>query len=382
MATVKFLFGSKTALPTSAPTNALLFTDTGELFKGTGTGLLSFGSVLYGFADLDDLQSKVTTGITGKLYLTQDNKLYTFSNGVFSLVAGSSTMESFEALKVTYDNTTSTLVGENVQSAITELDGKVETNKADIVNANGKITTLETDNTQNKADIAELQASEGQVKSSTGDTLGFLDSKVDGVTIVVEGDKLVIKSIEGLTVGSTDINQLTGVTSNVQAQFDTLQNAISASASGMSYGGKVATKVDLDTAPKVNGSLVVVIADEDNDNASTMYIYSDTSTSYEFVGKFEFNESFIGLSDTPSAYVDGKILKSTASGIIFTDQDYNDLINKPTSSIIDIDDAVTKKHSHTFDEVALNKISEDTDGNLLFDGKQVKAELVWESFNI
>lgn len=385
MANVQFLQGNKASLPNSAPTTALLFTtDSGEIFKGQGSGkgLLSFGSVLYGFTNLDDLQAKVPQGITGKLYLCENATLYTFNNGVYSLVAGSAEITSFEASKVMYDNSTSGLVANNIQEATNEINTKVENNKTEITDVKGRVDVLETDNTQNKADIVDLQSKQGQVKSSTGDVLGFLDSKVDGTTIVVEGDKLVVKGLDGVIVGATEINHLTGVTSNVQTQFDALDSKINATSSGMVFGGVVASYADLaNVTSPVNGTMIVVTADENNDGGRTSYIYNETTTTFELLGSFELAPNFIQLLDTPNAYVDGKYVKSTDSGLVFVDADYNDLANKPQSAVADIDSAVAKAHEHTFDEVVLNKLT-DVDGELQYDGKSISSEIKWESFNI
>lgn len=47
---------------------------------------------------------------------------------------------------------------------------------------------------------------------------------------------------------------------------------------------------------------------------------------------------------------------------------------KPTSSVADIDDAVTKRHTHA-NKVELDKIGQDANGNLTYDGAYPKAAL-------
>lgn len=378
---VRFLFGTQASLPQSAPSNALLFTDAGELYKGTGTGLLHFASVLSGYVDLADLQAK-NPALSSKLYLTQGNKLYTYSQGTYNLVSGASEVSTFEADKVTFDNSTSTLTGENVQTAITELDGKVETNKTDITDTKGRVDVLEADNTQNKADIVELQTNEGQVKLDANDTLGFLSDKVDGVTVVVENGKLVIKGLDGLTVGSTELNQLTGINGNVQTQLTDLQNAITASASGLVFGGIVGTYADLNAITTlVNGTLYVVSVDETQENGRTLYVYSEDTTSFLYLGTFDFANEFTELLDTPNAHEANKYLMSDGSKLVFVDVDYDKLINKPSSTIVEIDSAVAKSHEHANVDT-LNKFGVDTDGNPTFNGQVLSNEIVWEEFSL
>ena len=46
---------------------------------------------------------------------------------------------------------------------------------------------------------------------------------------------------------------------------------------------------------------------------------------------------------------------------------WSDIVGKPSSSVANIDDAVTKRHSHA-NKTQLDKVSEDGDGNLTYDG--------------
>lgn len=53
---------------------------------------------------------------------------------------------------------------------------------------------------------------------------------------------------------------------------------------------------------------------------------------------------------------------------------WDNLVGRPVSPVADIDDAVAKRHTHA-NMTSLNKISEDGDGNLMFDGKYPKVPL-------
>lgn len=50
--------------------------------------------------------------------------------------------------------------------------------------------------------------------------------------------------------------------------------------------------------------------------------------------------------------------------------------NKPTSSVADIDDAVTKRHTHA-NKTQLDNIDEDSDGNLTYAGS--RPRIAWDS---
>lgn len=53
---------------------------------------------------------------------------------------------------------------------------------------------------------------------------------------------------------------------------------------------------------------------------------------------------------------------------------WSNIVGKPTSSVIDIDDAVTKRHSHT-NMTQLNKVGEDGNGNFTYNGQYPDAGL-------
>lgn len=55
--------------------------------------------------------------------------------------------------------------------------------------------------------------------------------------------------------------------------------------------------------------------------------------------------------------------------------DWDDLVNGPTSSAAQIDDAVSKAHSHS-NKPQLDKIGEDGNGNMTYDGAAVKTQWI------
>ena len=59
--------------------------------------------------------------------------------------------------------------------------------------------------------------------------------------------------------------------------------------------------------------------------------------------------------------------------------DWNNIQNRPMSGVLEIDDAVNKRHSHA-NLVQLDKISDDGNGNLMYDGAYPKAGLQSENW--
>ena len=78
-------------------------------------------------------------------------------------------------------------------------------------------------------------------------------------------------------------------------------------------------------------------------------------------------------NDTLKYNVDGQLYVDIDTNIdVNTDVDWSAVQNKPTSLVTDIDDAVVKKHEHVNKDV-LNKLSEDENGKLLYDGLTIAS---------
>lgn len=205
------------------------------------------------------------------------------------------------------------------------------------------------------------------------DSPEFLADRVDNITVALEGRELKVRSIEGLEIGVVDINDwLAGTSGNIQTQIDGINDSLVALTSGMRYVGKQETYADLMAITnKENGDLAVVLADENRTGGRSMYVYTDKFGMWEFIGEFTFTDEFLALSDTPSSYsgADGKVVKVAGERLVFGDVKYGELADKPSSTITEIDDAVTKKHAHSNKE-NLDEISENTDGVLTYKGEE------------
>lgn len=233
--------------------------------------------------------------------------------------------------------------------------------------------------TQTASTISDLTSVVGGMSdkvraSSTDETTGFLDEKIDGITTVVENNKLVVKDIDGLTIGVSDINNfLSGTDGNIQNQLNDISDTIVNIAGGMTWLGKVETCAELSSVSVMqNGSVILVLADESRAGGRSLYVYSGDLGAWDFIGEFTFTDSFIALGDTPGNYTahDGNFAKvdETNEKLIFDDVAWSDIQDKPSSVVSDIDLAVGQRNEHSNKSV-LDKLGEDGEGNPTFNGE-------------
>lgn len=217
----------------------------------------------------------------------------------------------------------------------------------------------------------QMKGEQGKIMAHAGDEPAYLDSKVDNVTAVIEGNELKVKSIDGLTIGVASINSwLSGTNGNIQTQIDDINDSLVALTSGMRYMGKFETYAELQAITTMEGGdLAVVLADETRGSGRSMYVYRDDLGVWDFIGEFTFSDEFTALKDTPTNYAgaDGKVVKVAGDRLVFDDVDYGDLVNKPTSTITQIDDAVAKRHEHSNAE-DLAKLGVNEAGELTING--------------
>lgn len=72
-----------------------------------------------------------------------------------------------------------------------------------------------------------------------------------------------------------------------------------------------------------------------------------------------------------------KTSESESMDLIFN---WDKIVGKPTSTASAIDDAVTKAHTH-INKTSLDKIGQDVDGNLTYDGKTIAGSTQWTTTN-
>lgn len=217
----------------------------------------------------------------------------------------------------------------------------------------------------------QMIAGQGLVSATSTDEPGYLESKVDNTTVKVEGSELVVKSIDGLTVGAADISTwLAGTSDNVQTQIDDINDNLVAMTSGMHYRGRLETYAELQSIGNLNnGDLAVVLADESREGSRSMYVYNESNGVWEFIGAFTFSDRFTSLNDTPESFdgQDGKTLVARGGRVVLENVNYDDLDDKPESTITQIDDAVTKRHEHNNAD-SLAKLGVNSDGELTING--------------
>ena len=198
----------------------------------------------------------------------------------------------------------------------------------------------------------------------------YLNELIDNATIEVDttNNCLVVKKIEGQTATVAEINFLTGVTSNIQAQIDNLGKS-------MTMYGVFGTKADLlasTTPTPVDGNTAIVIADEDNDNKQMTYIYIASNSAWTQVAESsvtvrDFTTEPINLAtettgtlhkskiDTAIArladVLDKATYKGTGDGIV----KQADKLTGLTATIAALNQAVTDSHTHS-NKAVLDKI--------------------------
>lgn len=150
--------------------------------------------------------------------------------------------------------------------------GQIDTLASDINTHSQRLITLE-------SEIQNLDGLDEKVKINSNDTAGYLEDKLDNSTLVVMNNKVVAMGLEGLTSTISELNLLTGATSNIQSQINALSNV-------GNFTTTVPTYADLATlTPSVNDLVIVLTDENENDTPSTIYIYNGTDWVYS--GKFE-----------------------------------------------------------------------------------------------
>ena len=198
----------------------------------------------------------------------------------------------------------------------------------------------------------------------------YLNELIDNSTIEVDttNNCLVVKKIDGQAATVAEINFLTGVTSNIQAQIDNLGKS-------MTMYGVFGTKADLlaSVSPMpVDGNTAIVIADEDNNNKQMTYIYIASNSAWTQVAESsvtvrDFTTEPIDLAtettgilhkskiDTAIArladVLDKKTYKGTSDGIVRQ----ADKLTGLTATIAALNQAVADSHTHS-NKTVLDKI--------------------------
>lgn len=231
----------------------------------------------------------------GELALnTSDGKLF-FKNtsGTIQTISGGGSAADLK----TINGELITGTGNIVTATVADLAGKANTVHTHIAtqvaetadriwmtpNDRSQISANVDELASHSARIAALEAggggtSDNKVKMTADGVAGYLADFVDGDSVVNFGGKLTTVGIAGMTATVAEINQLQGVTGNIQSQIDALTSI-------GNFKGTVDTYADLSTviSPAAN-DMVIVLTDETHGNAPSIYLY--TGTTWEFAGEF------------------------------------------------------------------------------------------------
>ena len=183
-----------------------------------------------------------------------------------------------------------------VEDALANFKGGHEQN-TDTALAVGTDKEVTVDDIQNAFALIQQAVDAGSVIISE-DTIAnamsrFLAQTPDGETIIVEESKLKAKNLIGLTAAIKDLNYVTGVKSNVQAQLDAIVTDYNAKINALTgsggFQGYTATRAELTTATS-NTSAVdgvyIVGADETKGGATTLYRYDKLNNLIKYLGTF------------------------------------------------------------------------------------------------
>ena len=154
------------------------------------------------------------------------------------------------------------------------------------------------------------------------------------------------------------ITDKNGVTVKRIPTTDDIQAMINSSTGGIIPGSKLEVVADIAArdalAPTSNITVLVLDASADPavGSGAATYVYQSSVSAWH------------------------KISEAESMDLVL---DWANIQNKPVSSVADIDDAVSKRHTHT-NLTQLNKIDEDGAGNLTYGGAYPKAALQTENW--
>lgn len=240
-------------------------------------------------------------------------------------------------------------------------------------------------------DGSDINSSDEKVKlTSSSSDAHYLEDFIDNSTIEIDSinNKLIVKKIEGLNVTVTEINFLSGITSNIQEQIDNLGKPM------MMYG-VFDTKADLlaslSPAP-VDGNTAIVVADESNENKQMTYIYIASSSTWVKVAEStvsirNFTTNPIDLDNETSGILkkekidsaiarlsdvlDKTTYKGSSDGVVKSADTIKDLIY----TISELNNCISNSHAH-INKQTLDKIVENGLGNRVLTDKGEYKELL------
>lgn len=140
----------------------------------------------------------------------------------------------------------------------------------------------------------------------------------------------------------------------------------------------------------INEADVRTLISEEMSGLAEIHVY-DTITARDEAGVTESQFAFVvdaSEDETVSAGGASYVYNKTAATWVKTSEsesmdlifNWDKIVGKPTSTASAIDDAVVKSHTH-INKTSLDKIGQDVDGNLTYDGKTIAGSTQWTTTN-
>ena len=140
----------------------------------------------------------------------------------------------------------------------------------------------------------------------------------------------------------------------------------------------------------INEADVRTLISEEMSGLAEIHVY-DTITARDEAGVTESQFAFVvdaSGDETVSAGGASYVYNKTAATWVKTSEsesmdlifNWDKIVGKPTSTASAIDDAVVKSHTH-INKTSLDKIGQDVDGNLTYDGKTIAGSTQWTTTN-
>lgn len=140
----------------------------------------------------------------------------------------------------------------------------------------------------------------------------------------------------------------------------------------------------------INEADVRTLISEEMSGLAEIHVY-DTITARDEAGVTESQFAFVvdaSEDETVSAGGASYVYNKTAATWVKTSEsesmdlifNWDKIVGKPTSTASAIDDAVVKAHTH-INKTSLDKIGQDVDGNLTYDGKTIAGSTQWTTTN-
>lgn len=227
-----------------------------------------------------------------------------------------------------------------------------------------------------------MEQEQGKVASHASDTPDYLQNKVDGTTITIEGSELTAKGLDGLSITPQQINtQLAGGNENIPTQINDILDMLASLGRPLKWLADVETHADMMAITTMQDSdFVIVFNDETKDNDRTWYAYHGDLAMWRYMGSLGLTNKFTSLVDTPSAFDDGKILRSGTSGLYYDTIKYNEIVDRPNCTKTQIEATVDRAHEHSNAEslakLGVNENEELTINGVVYAPKQQERKFL------